>query len=182
MTLPTLTEDMCREFMLTPSHTQCMQHSWCTVVLYVCTYVCACLLDVCTGHSLCRSVITCCVHLPAQFESEFRRFSVDRTKMTRFEAFSALVRDFFRLPPEMHITITYTDPRNSDLLPINNDDNLQRALSTAMPLLKMFVYREQGVWHWLDMAGRLVVPYCPLRPAYCILYCTVCEHSIYVCT
>lgn len=90
----------------------------------------------------------CCHLFPflpnMQFESEFRRFNVDRTKMTRFDAFSDLVRDFFRLTPEMNITMSYTDPRNSDLLPINNDDNLQRAFSTAMPLLKVFIYREQG--------------------------------------
>ncbi|KAI8432901.1 hypothetical protein MSG28_013819 [Choristoneura fumiferana] len=32
--------------------------------------------------------------------------------------------------------ISYTDPRDGDLLPINNDDNLARALLTARPLLR----------------------------------------------
>ena len=101
----------------------------------------------------CHSVVTCCPPLlNLQFESEFRRFNVDRTKMTRFDAFSDMVRGFFRLTPDMHITMSYTDPRNSDLLPINNDDNLQRAFSTAMPLLKVFIYREQGGWcHQADV-------------------------------
>ena len=166
--LPTVTDNVCRKFLLIPCHSQCLQHSWCPVGWCMCVRMCIhthliCALAVCSS---CHSVVTCCVHLllNIQFESEFRRFNVDRTKMTRFEAFSALVRDFFRLPPEMHITITYTDPRNSDLLPINNDDNLQRALSTAMPLLRMFVYREQGVCVSLGRHDRGVAPYwhCPL--------------------
>lgn len=99
--------------------------------------------------------------LNMQFESEFRRFNVDRTKMTRFDAFSDLVRGFFRLTPDMHITMSYTDPRNSDLLPINNDDNLQRAFSTAMPLLKVFIYREQGGWVSLGRCGSGWATYMP---------------------
>ena len=114
--------------------------SWCTLLNYTCTLLCA------YNTLLCATVLSPVAHSPfnMQFESEFRRFNVDRTKMTRFDAFSDLVRGFFRLPPEMHITMSYTDPRNSDLLPINNDDNLQRAFSTAMPLLRVFIYREQG--------------------------------------
>lgn len=38
-------------------------------------------------------------------------------------------------------TITYIDPE-SDLLPINNDDNLAKALSTARPLLRLVILRK----------------------------------------
>ena len=44
----------------------------------------------------------------------------------------------------MPFTVSYTDPRSSDLLPINNDENMTRAFLTAMPLIKLFVYRERG--------------------------------------
>ena len=44
----------------------------------------------------------------------------------------------------MPFTISYTDPRNGDLLPVNNDDNMIRAFTTAMPFIRLFVYREQG--------------------------------------
>ena len=80
----------------------------------------------------------------AQFECEFRRFSVDRTQTTQFIDFYSLVKDSHRLPGDMPFTISYTDPRNEDLLPINNNDNLLRAFSTALPLLRLFIYREQG--------------------------------------
>lgn len=38
-------------------------------------------------------------------------------------------------------TITYIDPEG-DLLPINNDDNLAKALSTARPLLRLVILRK----------------------------------------
>ena len=69
---------------------------------------------------------------------------MDRAKMKQFPEFHLLVKDLHCLPNEINFTISYTDPRNGDLLPINNDDNLLRAYTTAMPFLKLFVYREQG--------------------------------------
>lgn len=38
--------------------------------------------------------------------------------------------------------ISYVDPRDNDLLPINNDDNFGRAMSTAKPLLRVIVQRK----------------------------------------
>ncbi len=38
--------------------------------------------------------------------------------------------------------ISYTDPKDGDLLPINNDDNFARALHTAAPLLRVFLQRK----------------------------------------
>lgn len=69
---------------------------------------------------------------------------MDRAKMKLFPEFHLLVKDLHCLPDEINFTISYTDPRNGDLLPINNDDNLLRAYTTAMPFLRLFIYREQG--------------------------------------
>lgn len=69
---------------------------------------------------------------------------MDRTQATQFTEFYSLVKDSHHLPADMPFTISYTDPRNGDLLPINNNDNLMRAFSTALPLLRLFIYREQG--------------------------------------
>ena len=71
---------------------------------------------------------------------------MDRSQTTQFNEFYSLVKDSHHLPADMPFTISYTDPRNGDLLPINNNDNLMRAFSTALPLLRLFIYREQG---WL---------------------------------
>jgi len=64
--------------------------------------------------------------------------------MTMFDDFYALVKESHRLPSDMPFTISYTDPRNGDLLPITNDDNLVRAFTTAMPLIRLVIYRKQG--------------------------------------
>lgn len=64
--------------------------------------------------------------------------------MSHFNDFSSLVKESHWLPQEMPFTISYTDPRNGDLLPINNDENLNRAFSTAMPLMRLIIYRKQG--------------------------------------
>ena len=70
---------------------------------------------------------------------------MDRAQTTQFVDLHSLVKDSHRLPAEMPFTISYTDPRNGDLLPINNNDNMLRAFSTSLPLLRLFVYREQGM-------------------------------------
>nr|CAG4648073.1 EOG090X09SP [Moina brachiata]SVE93131.1 EOG090X09SP [Moina brachiata] len=38
--------------------------------------------------------------------------------------------------------ISYTDPHDGDLLPINNDDNFARALQTARPILRVHIQRR----------------------------------------
>ena len=80
-----------------------------------------------------------------QFECEFRRFSVDRTQTSQFDAFYSVVKDSHHLPAEMKFTVSYTDPRNGDLLPITNSDNLLRAYTTAIPLLRLVIYRKEGM-------------------------------------
>ena len=67
--------------------------------------------------------------------------------MNHFNDFHSLVRESHHLPTDMPFTVSYTDPRNSDLLPINNDDNLMRAFTTSMPLLSLIIYRKQGGKH-----------------------------------
>lgn len=38
--------------------------------------------------------------------------------------------------------ISYVDPKDEDVLPINNDDNYARALLTAKPLLRIIIRRK----------------------------------------
>lgn len=81
-----------------------------------------------------------------QFECEFRRFNIDRSQASHFGDFYSMVGESHHLPSEMPFTISYTDPRNGDLLPITNNDNLLHAFSTALPLLRLLVYRKQGTY------------------------------------
>ena len=64
--------------------------------------------------------------------------------MKEFNVFYTLVKESHHLPSEMPFTVSYTDPRNGDLLPITNDENLERAFTTAMPLIRLVIYRKQG--------------------------------------
>lgn len=83
------------------------------------------------------------IEVKSKFECEYRRFNLNRMQLNQFEAFHALVKESHHLPSDMPFTISYTDPRNGDLLPINNDDNLVRAFTTAVPMLRVIVYRKQ---------------------------------------
>lgn len=76
-----------------------------------------------------------------QFDAEFRRFSLNRTEKLKYEDFKALIEKLHRLH-DVAFLISYTDPRDGDLLPINNDDNLARALLTARPLLRVIIQRK----------------------------------------
>jgi partitioning defective protein 6 len=78
--------------------------------------------------------------LSLQYGAEFRRFSVDRFKPGKFEDFYKLVMHVHRIA-NMEVMIGYADI-HGDLLPINNDDNFCKAVSTAHPLLRVFIQRQ----------------------------------------
>lgn len=75
-----------------------------------------------------------------QYGAEFRRFSVDRIKPGKFEEFYKLILHIHRIA-NMEVMIGYADI-HGDLLPINNDDNFCKAVSTAHPLLRIFIQRQ----------------------------------------
>jgi partitioning defective protein 6 len=76
-----------------------------------------------------------------QFDAEFRRFSLDFTGSKKtFEEFYSLLEDVHSLR-NIPFIVCYTDPEG-DLLPINNDDNYLKALSTAKPLLRILIQRR----------------------------------------
>uniref|UniRef100_A0A3Q4BSN4 Uncharacterized protein n=1 Tax=Mola mola TaxID=94237 RepID=A0A3Q4BSN4_MOLML len=78
-----------------------------------------------------------------QYGAEFRRFSVDRVKPGKFEEFYKLILHIHRIA-NMEVMIGYADI-HGDLLPINNDDNFCKAVSTAHPLLRIFIQRQEEV-------------------------------------
>lgn len=76
-----------------------------------------------------------------QFAAEFRRFSITKSDATNYEIFKSLIEQLHSLK-EIPFLISYIDPSDNDLLPINNDDNLARALLTARPLLRLIIQRK----------------------------------------
>ncbi|OXA62109.1 partitioning defective protein 6 [Folsomia candida] len=81
------------------------------------------------------------VEVKTKFEAEFRRFGVDRTSKATFEEFRSLLERLHHLE-EIPFLVSYTDPKDGDLLPINNDDNLSLALQNARPLLRVLIQRK----------------------------------------
>lgn len=82
-------------------------------------------------------------YLFLQYDAEFRRFSVDKNKMKEYEGFEKLLSALHNIDPQSFV-ITYTDT-HGDLLPINNNENFQKALSTAKPLLRIMVQMKGDV-------------------------------------
>lgn len=90
-----------------------------------------------------RNVDCNAVEVKSKYGAEFRRFSVDRVKPGKFEEFYKLILHIHRIA-NMEVMIGYADI-HGDLLPINNDDNFCKAVSTAHPLLRIFIQRQEEV-------------------------------------
>ncbi|VEL26047.1 unnamed protein product [Protopolystoma xenopodis] len=81
------------------------------------------------------------IEIKSKFDAEFRRFSIASTAISTF-------RDFYQLLERRHglysipFVIQYVDPKDNDLLPINNDENLARALKVTTTLLRLLLQRK----------------------------------------
>ncbi|XP_076373330.1 partitioning defective 6 homolog beta-like isoform X1 [Tachypleus tridentatus] len=93
------------------------------------------------------------VEIKSKFEAEFRRFSLDRSKLTAYEEFYKQIEHLHRLY-DLPFTLCYTDPIHGDLLPINNDENFARAVSAAKPLLRIIIQRKGESWEQLNGYGN----------------------------
>ncbi|XP_048849162.1 par-6 family cell polarity regulator gamma b [Brienomyrus brachyistius] len=83
------------------------------------------------------------VEVKSKYGAEFRRFSVDRQKPGKFDEFYKLILHIHRIA-NMEVMIGYADV-HGDLLPINNDDNFCKAVTSAHPLLRIFIQRQEEV-------------------------------------
>lgn len=89
-----------------------------------------------------------------QFDAEFRRFAVDRDSHAQFEEFRSLLERLHRLK-DITFLVSYIDPSDQDLLPINNDENLRRALLNAKPLLRVIIQRKGDSLEELNGYGTM---------------------------
>lgn len=100
-----------------------------------------------------------CTSAPSQFGAEFRRFSLDRWKPGRFDEFYGLLQHVHRIP-NVELLVGYADV-HGDLLPINNDDNYHKAISTASPLLRLFLQRKgkhRGIPVFISVVSKCFLP------------------------
>jgi len=76
-----------------------------------------------------------------QFDADIIRFSMNRNEPMRYEEFGMLLAQRHALGEDFNFSIWHADT-DGDLLPINNDNNLARALLTARCLLRIFIQRK----------------------------------------
>lgn len=88
-----------------------------------------------------RSLYSSAVEVKSKFGAEFRRFSLNRSKPGKFDEFYGLLQHVHRIP-SVEVLVGYADV-HGDLLPINNDDNYHKAITTANPLLRIFIQRQE---------------------------------------
>lgn len=81
------------------------------------------------------------IQVKSKFGAEFRRFSLERSKPGKFEEFYRLLQHLHKIP-NVDVLVGYADI-HGDLLPINNDDNYHKAVSTANPLLRIFIQKKE---------------------------------------
>ncbi|KAK9873229.1 hypothetical protein WA026_021721 [Henosepilachna vigintioctopunctata] len=92
------------------------------------------------------------VEVKSKFDAEFRRFSLERNAVVKFEEYKVLLKDLHNLS-DITFLVSYIDP--NDLLPINNDDNLRRAILNAKPLLRVFIQRKGDSLEELNGYGTM---------------------------
>lgn len=71
---------------------------------------------------------------------------MNRNEQIIYEDFEKLLGDRHELGSDKDFLIWYTDPTDGDLLPINNNNNLEKALQSAKPLLRIVIQRK-GMAH-----------------------------------
>ncbi|XP_048732212.1 partitioning defective 6 homolog beta-like isoform X1 [Ostrea edulis] len=93
------------------------------------------------------------VEVKSKYDAEFRRFSVDKNRMKEYEGFETLLASLHNIDQQSFV-ITYTDI-HGDLLPINNNENFQKALSTAKPLLRVMVQMKGESYEQMNGYGTI---------------------------
>ncbi|XP_041757757.1 partitioning defective 6 homolog gamma-like [Coregonus clupeaformis] len=83
------------------------------------------------------------VEVKSKYGAEFRRFSLNRSNPGEFQDFYKLLLRLHHLT-SIDVMIGYADIQG-ELLPINNDDNFCKAVSTAPTLLRIFIQRQEEV-------------------------------------
>uniref|UniRef100_A0A3Q3XGC3 Uncharacterized protein n=1 Tax=Mola mola TaxID=94237 RepID=A0A3Q3XGC3_MOLML len=80
------------------------------------------------------------VEVKSKFEAEYRRFALKRNDPGGFLEFYRLLQTIHHIP-SVDVLLGYADV-HGDLLPINNDDNFHKAVTSANPLLRIIITKK----------------------------------------
>ncbi|KAJ3596626.1 hypothetical protein NHX12_003030 [Muraenolepis orangiensis] len=81
------------------------------------------------------------VEVKSKFDAEYRRFALKRSGSGSFQEFYRLLQTVHHIPGT-ELMLGYADVQG-DLLPINNDDNFHKAVTSANPLLRIIITRRE---------------------------------------
>ncbi|KAG7282128.1 hypothetical protein CRUP_008240 [Coryphaenoides rupestris] len=81
------------------------------------------------------------VEVKSKFDAEYRRFALKRSGSGGFLEFYRLLQTVHHIPGA-DLMLGYADV-HGDLLPINNDDNFHKAVSSANPLLRIIITKRE---------------------------------------
>ncbi|XP_064085985.1 partitioning defective 6 homolog gamma isoform X2 [Macrobrachium rosenbergii] len=94
------------------------------------------------------------IEVKSKFAAEFRRFSLEREKFDKLEDFQNLIEKLHKLT-NIAFVLSYTDPGDGSLLPINNDDNFKKALQRARPVLKIIIQHKGSLEHLQNGSSKI---------------------------
>ncbi|XP_052000569.1 par-6 family cell polarity regulator gamma a [Xyrauchen texanus] len=81
------------------------------------------------------------LEVKSKYSAEFRRFSLDRCEPGKYTDFHKLIVHLHHLW-RMDVLIGYADV-HGELLPINNDDNFCKAVTSTQSLLRIFIQLQE---------------------------------------
>ncbi|XP_034033175.1 partitioning defective 6 homolog alpha [Thalassophryne amazonica] len=81
------------------------------------------------------------VEVKSKFEAEYRRFALKKNGPGGFKDFYHLLQTIHHIPG-IDVLLGYADI-HGDLLPINNDENFHKAVSSANPLLRIIITKKE---------------------------------------
>ncbi|KAI3371776.1 hypothetical protein L3Q82_024330 [Scortum barcoo] len=123
------------------------------------------------------------VEVKSKFEAEYRRFALKRNGPGGFQEFYRLLQTIHHIPG-VDVLLGYADV-HGDLLPINNDDNFHKAVSSANPLLRIIITKKGALFtvcskHSTRLFTTIVLEpeliwtlcsdYCNLTTSWCLLH------------
>ncbi|XP_037538973.1 partitioning defective 6 homolog alpha [Nematolebias whitei] len=82
------------------------------------------------------------VEVKSKFEAEYRRFGLKKNGSGGFKEFYHLLQTIHHIHG-LDMLLEYADI-HGDLLPINNDGNFHKAVSSANPLLRIIITKREG--------------------------------------
>ncbi|XP_052434768.1 partitioning defective 6 homolog gamma [Carassius gibelio] len=96
--------------------------------------------------------LRCCsvLEVKSKYGAEFRRFSLDRCEPGRYKDFHRLIVRLHHLW-QMDVLIGYADVQG-ELLPINNDDNFCKAVTSTQSLLRIFIQLQEEADQFITAA------------------------------